>query len=325
MTMELDKASRLALEAQVQERWQEKLVRWASGLPPFLQVLAWVFILIAVGALVSATFWEANNAGRGYVMLGKGVADPWIAYTAGFGFTVAYLVFHRFTAEALREAGWRSAKVAKPAAAAVVFGLLSLGGVFANLVDNAQANKSISQAQSEDRAVLLADVRALRAQVNSFSEVQMRAMVEADTRLLGGYRAEAAGWGMTDLDPDGACLADLKPRQRQLCNLALETEGNILQGQAALDNHEQTKKALDMAEAALLAAPEAEAAQFWDTASKVVTEVQGQDESQARSAETFLAIFMLLVSIFTLLGTGLGWDAIFEYLERRGAAQKGAA
>lgn len=323
--MELDKASRLALEAQVQERWQEKLVRWASTLPPVLKVMAWLFILIAIAALVSATFWEANNAGGGYVMLGKGVAAPVVAYSAGFGFTVAYLVFHRFTAEALREHNWKSAKSLKPAAAAFVFGLLSLGGVFANLVDNAQANKSISQAQSEDRAVLLADVRALRAQVNSFSEVQMQAMVDADTRLLAGYRAEAAGWGMPDLDPDGGCLADLKPRQRQLCNLALETEGNILQGQAALDNHAQTKAALSMAETALGAAPETEAAQFWDTASKVMTEVGGQDESQARSAETFLAIFMLLVSVFTLLGTGLGWDAIFEYLERRGGAKKGVA
>jgi hypothetical protein len=320
--MELDKASRLALEAQVQERWQGKLVRWASTLPPFLQVLAWLFILIAIAALVSATFWEANNAGGGYVMLGKGVAAPVVAYAAGFGFTVAYLVFHRFTAEALRLHSFKSGRVMKPAAAALVFGLLSMGGVFANLVDNAQANKSISQAQTEGRAVLLADVRALRAQVNSFSEVQMQAMVDADTRLLSGFRAEAAGWGMPDLDPDGGCLADLKPRQRQLCNLALETEGSILQGQAALDNHAQTKSALTLAEIALNAAPEAEAAQFWDTASKVMTEVGGQDESSARSAETFLAIFMLMVSVFTLLGTGLGWDAIFEYLESRGASKK---
>jgi hypothetical protein len=327
MSMELDKATRLAIESQVKEPWQETVKRWFSGLPPFLQVLAGVFILVAVGALVAATFWEANNAGGGFVMLGKGVAAPWVAYAAGFGFTVCYLVFHRFTAEAMRMHPLRSAEVAKPAFAALVFGLLSLGGVFANLVDNASSNKSISEQQTEGRAALLTDVRALRLQVNSFSEVQMRAMVEADKRAMAASLAEAAGWGMSDLDPDGACLADLKPRPRQLCNMVNGPDGligSILQGEAALEAHENTKAALTLAEQALNMAPEAERTQFWDTASKVAAEATGQDESEAKSAETFLGLFMLVISVLTLLGTGLGWDAIFEYLERRGAAQKGA-
>ena len=327
MSMELDKATRLAIEAQVSEPWQERLKGWISRLPPFLQVLAGIFIIVAIGALAAATFWEANNAGGGFVMLGKGVAAPWIAYTAGAGFTIAYLVFHRFTAEAMREHRWHSPEVAKPALAALVFGMLSLGGVFANLVDNATNNKSISEQQSEGRASMLADVRVLRLAVNSFSEVQMRAMVEADKRAMSASLAEAAGWGMADLEPDGACLADLKPRPRQLCNMVNGPDGligSILQGEAALEAHENTKAALALAERALNAAPEAERTQFWDTASKTVSEAVGDDESQAKSAEAFLGIFMLAISILTLLGTGLGWDAIFEYLERRGAAKKGA-
>jgi hypothetical protein len=315
---ELDKATRLAIEAQVKEPWQARLKRFLKSAPPILKVMAGVFVLIAIGALLAATFWEANNSGGGYVMLGKGVAAPLIAYTAGFGFTVAYLVFHRFTAEAMRSHTWKSAEVAKPALAALVFGFLSLGGVFANLVDNASANKSISQQQSEDRAVLMAEVRGLRNQVNSFSEVQMVAMVDADKRALAATKAEAAGWGMSDLDPEGACMADLKARPRQLCNMVNGPDGlmsSILQGEAALSAHEQTKSALALAERALSIAPEAERVEFWGTASKIMAEANGEDQSQAKSAEAFLGIFMLAISILTLLGTGLGWDSIFEYLQ----------
>lgn len=326
MTFELDKATRIALDAQVKVPWQDKLREQLAALPTGLRIMAWLFMVVAVGALIAATYWEANNAGGGFQMLGKGVAEPWLAYTAGFGFTIAYIVFHRFTAEALRQhTAWPpSPEVLKPAGAATVFALLSLAGVFANLVDNASANKSLGEEQAGRRAEMMAEVMALRAQVNAFSEPQMRALLESSQRLMLGYQAEAAGWGMSDLEPDGACMADLKPRQRQLCNLALDTEGTILQAQAAIEANETTKAALKLAEQALAAAPEVERQQFWGTASKIVTEAQGRDESQARSSEAFLALFMLFVSLFTLFGTGLGWDAIFEYLERRGAANKEA-
>jgi hypothetical protein len=318
MRFELDEHSRIALDAQIRPTWQVRMRHAISELPPVFKLLAWLFILVALGALIAATFWEGNNAGGGYVMLGKGVTEPWIAYIAGFGFTLAYLVFHRFTAEALRAHTLQSAEVLKPMAAALVFGLLSMGGVFANLVDNASANKSISEQQSADRAQIMAEVVALRRQVAAFSAVQMEAMVEADRRSYAAAIAEAIGWGMPDLDPDGACMADLRPRQRQLCNLVNGPDGivsSILQGEAALTAHAQTQAALGIAELALAAAPEAERAQFWSTASRVMTEAIGNGVDEQKSAETFLAIFMLLISVFTLLGTGLGWDSIFEYLE----------
>lgn len=320
MTFELDKASRIAMDAQVKEPWHQKLRNLLETSPPFLKVLAYIFIIVAVGALVSATFWEANNAGGGFVMLGKGVTAPMVAYTAGAGFTIAYLVFHRFTAEAMREYQWSNSKVLKPGAAALVFGLLSLGGVFANLVDNAQANTSISKEQSADRAILLADVRAIRAQINSFDELQMQAMVDADRRAHSAMLAEAAGWGMADLDPDGACVADLRPRQRQLCNLVNGPDGvlsSIAQGEAALESHERAKITLAIAEQALAAAPRAESAEFWDGAAKLIP---GDGQT---GGERFLVLFMLAISVLTLFGTGLGWDAIFEYLEGRRGANKG--
>lgn len=320
MTAELDKASRLAMDAQTAEPLLAKWKRRVMDMPPAFQILAVVFSIAAVGALITATWWELNNAGGGYVMLGKGVAEPWMAWTAGAGFTIAYLVFHRFTAEAMRDHRAISVAVIKPALAALVFGVLSLGGVFANLVDNASANESISGEQKADRAILLADYRAMKARVESFDALQMQAMVEADTRAHEAMLAEAAGWGMADLDPQGACLADLKPRQRQLCNLVNGPDGllsSIAQGSAAMESHVRAVESLELTRRALEAAPKAESAEFWDTASSVVNDVAGSETAKAARSGTFLAVFMLVISVLTLLGTGLGWDVVLEYLEGR--------
>lgn len=293
MNMEMDKASRLAMDAQVQEPWLQKQWRRIKALPDAYQFFAVILSIAAVAALLTATWWEMNNAGGGYMMLGKGVASPFIAWTAGAGFTIAYLAFHRFTAEAMRDHRMLSVAVAKPAAAALVFGILSLGGVFANLVDNASLNDSISTEQGTERAILLADYRALKVRVETFDEIQMRAMVAADTQAHNAMVAEAAGWGMADLDPEGACLADLKTRQRQLCNVVNGPDGllsSILQGRAALESYEQAKASLELARRALEAAPRAEGAEFWGTASAVVNDAVGGRNWPGAALEHFSGV-----------------------------------
>lgn len=318
MTMELDKATRLAIDANVKEPILSKVERWFKSAPPLYKALATLFLLLALGGLAALVWWEGNNAGQGFQMLGKGIAAPWIAYIAGFGCTVGCIAFFRVMMETIRDHAALSWRVIRPAVAAVVLGLLSAAGTFANLVDNASSNQSLSTAQAEDRAVILAEVRQLRAQVNGFSEVQMQAMLDSDTRALAAYKAEAVGWGMDDLEPDGACAADLKPRQRDLCNMANGPDGlhaSIAQAEAALAQHALAKSALAAAEAALDHAPQVESAQFWDVASQTFSEATHSTDQTSGSA--FMVLMMLGLTIGILLGTCFGCEAIFEHLETR--------
>lgn len=327
MTMELDKATRLAMDSRVPESIPQKVERWLKSLPPAYKALATFFLILALGGLAALVWWEGNNAGQGFIMLGKGIAAPWIAYIAGFGCTVGCIAFFRVTMETIRDNAVLSRKVFFPAIAALVFGLLSAAGTFANLVDNATSNQSVSKTQSADRALLLADFRTLKARVDGFDVIQMEAMVDADKRAHSAMLAEATGWGMPDLDPDGACAADLKPRQRQLCNAVNGPDGvlsSITQGEAALASHGKAVESLDLARRALEAAPDAESAQFWDVASETFSEATHGDASASgpASGNAFMVIMMLVLTIGILLGTCFGCEAIFEHLETKAERKK---
>jgi len=292
MTVEMDKATRLAMDSHIPEPLGQRIERWIKSAPPAYKALATVFLFLALGGLAALVWWEGNNAGQGFQMLGKGIAAPWIAYIAGFGCTVGCIAFFRVTMETIRDHSVLSRKVAFPAIAALVFGLLSAAGTFANLIDNATANQSLSKSQSADRAVLLADYRTLKARVDG-----------------------------------AACAADLKPRQRQLCNAVNGPDGvlsSIAQGEAALASHAKSMESLEIARRALEAAPEAENAQFWDVASETFSEATASEASTQGPAtgNAFMVIMMLVLTIGILLGTCFGCEAIFEHLETRAERKK---
>lgn len=329
MTMELDKATRLAIDANVKEPILSKVERWFKSAPPLYKALATLFLLLALGGLAALVWWEGNNAGQGFQMLGKGIAAPWIAYIAGFGCTVGCIAFFRVTMETIRDHAALSWRVIRPAVAAVVLGLLSAAGTFANLVDNASSNQSLSMEQQEARGLIEADVRRLKAEVETFREVEIRAGLESDQRTLAAYLAEAKGWKMANLDvaapedagedyPGPACDADLKDRQRQLCNMANHADGplaSIAAAEAALEAHENAKVGLRAAKQALALAPSADRAQFWDVASQTFSEATHSTDQTSGSA--FMVLMMLGLTIGILLGTCFGCEAIFEHLETR--------
>lgn len=305
---ELDRAARAAMEANVKVHWAVRFREWLDQSNGTIRL---VVTIAAIAGLMTATYWEANNSGGGWTMLGKGVAPPFVAWISGAGFTLLYFTFHRVASEALRDHSYRSPKFTKPALAGLIFGILSVAGVFANLVQNAEINQGTAQEASGVRGELISEVRRLKAEVNSFDIYAVEAGLEADQRALAAAKAEAAGWGMADLEPDGACLDDLKPRQRQLCNMVNGADGllaSVAQGEAAKKSNDAARAALAVAEGALASQPKAEAAQFWDGVGKVTGGHQG---------ENTLVWFMLIVSLCTIVGTGIGWDAFFEAREGR--------
>jgi hypothetical protein len=304
--MEMDKIARAAMEANTKPALGDRFRSFLENMPGPVSILV---TIAALGGLLAATYWEGNNSGGGWIMLGKGVASPWICWTAGAGFTLLYFAFHRIASEALRDYGFKTAKFIKPALAGMIFGTLSVAGVFANLVHNAEGNRGDQQEIAAQRGELSARVKTLETRINYFDEIGMKAALTADERALQAMIGEAVGWGLDDLDPDGGCVADLKPRPRELCNIANGPDGiraSIDATAAAIESNEQAKDALELAKAALAAVPKAEGANFWEGVAQVFKE---------NNAETALVFFMLAVSIMTIFATGLGWDALFEARE----------
>jgi len=312
---ELDKAARAAMEANIEPSFWTKLRAEWDEAPKWVRIIV---TIVGLAGLMTASFWEGNNSGGGWRFLGKGVAAPQLAWISGFGFTVLYFVFHRLASESLRNTGTVShPKTAKRFGAAAIFAALSVIGVFANLVQNAEVNKNTMGELAQKRGDLLAQERQLTTKINSFDEIQMNAALQADRRALDAYIAEAAGWGMADLDPTGACLDDLKPRQRQLCNEANGPDGlraSIDMTAAAIQSHAHAKEALETVRYAIKLLPDGGAAAFWDGVSEVLP---GQAVVNEGSGSKTLVWTMLVVSLLTIFGTGFGWDGFFEAVEEK--------
>lgn len=306
----LDNAARAAIAANVKPDFITRLSEWWEDQNTALRTI----VTIGGGAVI-ATFIciEGNSSGQGWLRAMEGTAPAVALWIFGFACTLGYIVSHRIASEAIRD----KQKWHLPVAAAVFTASLSLFGVVANQIERAQTRTLVSSDVGTARGDAVARVRGLQTRVNAFDEVTMLAMLEADQRALAAAQAEATGWGMADLDPAGACNADLRPRQRQLCNEVNGPDGliaSITITQAALESHEVSKQALAAAQAQLGGLKAERTSNFWRGMAEIVP---GEDsDMEARTARTS-AIGSLIMSIVILFSTAFMIDVVLEYRERR--------
>ena len=306
----LDTAARMAAEANIKRDWITKLGDWWDD-----QTTALRTIVTVAGGAVIATFIcvEGNSSGQGWLRAMEGTAPPVALWIFGFACTLGYIVSHRIASEAIRD----KQKWQLPVAAAVFTASLSLFGVVANQIERAQTRTVVSGDVGTERGDTISRVRSLQTRVNAFDEATMRAILEADRRALLAAQAEATGWGMADLDPAGACNADLKPRQRQLCNEVNGPDGlqaSIAITQAALDSHETAKAALAEAEAQLGGLKAERTSNFWRGMAEIVP---GEDDDMTARTSRVSAFGSLIMSIVILFSTAFMIDVVLEYRERR--------
>jgi hypothetical protein len=316
---ELDKVGRMAVDANVKQSWHSKAAELWDDQPKVLRLL----ISIAGGAaFLVGLWWEGNASGLGWQKFGEGTAPGWMAYLFGFSITIGALIAHRIMREAQRD----KEPYLKSAIAALVIGsALSLFGVVANMVDQTEANSMEARSLAGDRGEAESQARLLRARVASFDEATMRAVLEADQRALSAARAEATGWGMADLDPAGACNADLRPRERQLCNEVNGADGllaSVALTQAALESHETAKAALALAEGRLKGISADESTNFWNAIAAAATD--GDSAEAQANAQKGRVFGTILLSFAVLVFLMFVSDAVLEYRERRAGQSKGA-
>lgn len=306
----MDNAARRASEANVKVPIRTQIYEWWEDQNSALRTI----VTIGGGAVI-ATFIciEGNSSGQGWLRAMEGTAPAVALWIFGFACTLGYIVSHRIASEAIRD----KQKWHLPVAAAVFTASLSLFGVVANQIERAQTRTVVSGDVGTARGDAIARVRSLQTRVNAFDEVTMQAILEADQRAHEAAKAEATGWGMSDLDPAGACNADLKPRQRQLCNEVNGPDGllsSIAITTAALESHAISKEALAAAEDQLGGLKAERTSNFWRGMAEIVP---GEDsDMEARTARTS-AIGSLIMSIVILFSTAFMIDVVLEYRERR--------
>jgi hypothetical protein len=306
----LDTAARRAIEANVKSDWITRLGEWWEDQNTALRT-----IVTVAGGGVIATFIciEGNSSGQGWLRAMEGTAPMFALWIFGFACTLGYIVSHRIASEAIRD----KQKWQLPVAAAVFTASLSLFGVVANQIERAQTRTVVSGDVGTARGDAISRVRSLQTRVNAFDEATMQAILEADQRALLAARAEATGWGMPDLDPAGACNADLKPRQRQLCNDVNGPDGllaSIAITPAALESHAISKEALAAAEGQLGGLKAERTSNFWRGMAEIVP---GDDNDMTARTSRVSAIGSLIMSIVILFSTAFMIDVVLEYRERR--------
>ena len=314
---ELDRTARMAMDANVKQSARSKLGELWDDQPKVMQL---VLSILGGGVFCVGLWWEGNASGLGWQKFGQGTAPGWMAYLFGFCITIGALVAHRIMREAQRD---KEPHLNSAIAALLIGSVLSLFGVVANMVDQTEANSMEATSLAGDRGEAESQARILRGRVVSFDEATMRAILEADQRALTAAQAEATGWGMSDLDPAGACNADLRPRERQLCNEVNGADGllaSIALTNAALESHETAKAALALAESRLGEISADQSTNFWNALATATSTGDADDAANAQKGRVFGTIILsFLVLVFLMVAS----DTVLEYRERRAAKLKG--
>lgn len=344
MVDQIDKAARRAIEANAKPAWPIRawrgLVKWWANQPPIIVI---VFGIVAVSALTLISGWEMLNSARGWMLLAKDAAPEQLAFLAGCATVLGYLSFHRRASERGREVSrlkdvqpvdlraveraesraWRSWGVA------TLFAILSLWGIFSNLASKTAMVAHQAEEVNDGRTQLQADIIILENDVDAFNEPLILALIKSKESKVASLTAEARGWGMPNLDvmppemteeeaakyPGPACLSDLRQRQRDLCNAAhgtIEADGLIGELEAFkadLQKHNENVKALEAKKAELASVAAVEGQEHWDAMSEI--------SAGNMTADQLRIWGMFIASLLFLFGAGLGWDELFEEVERR--------
>lgn len=270
------------------------------------------FVAFQLAMLIALTAYEAFNSASGWAMIAKGAAPGWLAALFGFGLTIGYIGYHRQASERLRVDN-KSAAV-RAGIVAVFAALLALFGVFSNLSSKTALAATSASELNLDRADIRADIRLLESEVTPENIANTEALVDVTRRQIKSLEGEAVGWGMDETTPE-ACAADLRQRQRQICNslngagdgstLGLRNELRL--NEAALENLRSKAERLETLRAQAANLRQQEGAEHWEAMSRV--SMGNVDASSFRIWGTFLA------SILVLIVVGFGWDAFFERRE----------
>lgn len=309
----LDPTAARAAAGHVQMTKSARLKRWFAALPDRLRRNAPITAII--GGSIGLWIWETANTYFGF--------SRWwperglFVLVAALGTNALLTISWRNTAEKIR-----ANKVGASIWNGVLTALLAVVvilGLFSNFVAETAVGTQEARELNAQRDQLRGQVARVEREILS---IPIPMTMGSDQELLKERLAEAAGWGMANLDaaapdplPDGyvgpACFGDLKARPRFLCNEAVAIRDSLRKGQEMID----MKKAKEL-----------ELVGMREQLDKMQIAERGiQYERMADmtggviSAETISDWLLLLVSIVLLLVNCHFIDQLLERRERKEA------
>ena len=302
----MDKHAQKALADRVNAGFMEQ-ARHFFATQGLVSLAFWTAIFIC---LTTFAFFEANNAGNGYLMIAKGAAPGPLAYLMGASTVIAYIAAHHNASENFRNgrdsAGW------KYTAIAVVCTGLAFIGVLSNVSSKTALSSNTATEVNFDRSITRAEIQALQSEATPEAIMQAEANEGILTRQIIGREDEAFGWGIgTATEED--CRADLRVGARELCNqlngdgasMGLRNELEMARAKhMALKSKAQR---LEVMREHMRGLQYQEGNAHFESMSKLVGGSVAEDELRI--------LVSLFISLGLLIVLGVGFDVVFEKLE----------
>jgi hypothetical protein len=323
MEFGLDPTAARAAASHVQLTWRAKTARWFAALPD--RIRRYFPVASMIGAAIGILIWEQTNTIDGFARIWP--ERGWLVWVIGIACPIGFMIGFRNFMESFR---------AKRYGGAAGFGIVTLllfavvfFGTFSNFVAETQVAGREAREINQQRQDLIDTIRRMDRELQS---LPVPDSLEADRELLKARVAEAAGWKLVNLDvekpatwddatqgayPGPACVGDLDPRPRFLCNDAAAIRGDILKGEGMLAAKEGMRLAIEGKEAELEQIKFAEAGAQYDAMAGMFTQGRDAEEDRARLADFISSWLLLLIALALLVSDALFWDHLLERRERK--------
>lgn len=233
----LDPTAARAQAGHVQLTARARFARWCAALPRNLRTYSpWAML---IGGCIGNAIWETVNTYFGF--------SRWWPERGAFVIVVAVgcnallITAWRLAAETWRAKKNPAGALGYSALAAMLAGVIMLG-----LLSNFIAETAVGTQQARELNQARDNLRGSIARVErELLSLPVPMTMDSDRELLTERLAEARGWGMANLDavapkeaapdyPGPSCVADLKARQRFLCNEAIAIRDSLRKGEEML-------------------------------------------------------------------------------------------
>lgn len=304
----LDPTAARAQAGYVQMTWQARAGRaWRAFLRGLGEAPDWMRrnlpMAIMIGAWAGIFVWEVVNTTDGFRRAFPDRPSLQIMFV-GIACPLGFMIAYRVAMEAWRD-NRAPLAIGFSAVTAIMFCVTGFF-TFSNFVGETQVTGQHAREINEDRQSLRDTIRRMDRELTSMPEPLS---LEGDRELLKSRLAEAEGWGMSNLDPEGACKADLKARQRFLCNDAAQIRDDIIRGEAMLAAKNAKRDEIVEKEAELEKLKLQEAGAQYDAMAAMA--------GGKVSADFLSSWALLIVSIAFLIADAAFGDYLLERRERK--------
>lgn len=277
-----------------------RLMRWIRQLPR--RVRTYGPDVVGTAGVIGVVAWEWRNASLGFEQL----FQPGIVWSvlAGIAVCLLALFFHRTGMEEFRKSKiWTGTLMM---VLAVLTSCVVWVGVWSNLAADSLNMGEKKIEERAERAQLVARIQRLERSIDLMADP---IGIDTDREALKYKLNVAKQWDMPDLDPDGACSADLDYNRRAMCDEAAQIREEISLGEDMIKAKEKKREELNGLREELLGFKEHSGAEHFEEMAAII--------SKREDWKIISNLVILAISIILFVAAAFGNDYLAEKRERK--------